>query len=476
MLAPWTILILGGLLGLLAWWGRVFPHRPLCLLLLVPTFLALWLIVMPGLWPVVLAVDIGLVVLAAIDLLSLAKARSFVVERHTGLVASLGKSHPVSLTLTNRSDRGQPVWVRDGAPDGLEAEPAEFTVDLPARSRSTLRYNLRASRRGAFDLTDVYLRVRSKWGLWQRMLKVPCASHLNVYPDLKQLGEYALLARTNRLSMMGLRRTRRIGQDNEFERLRDYTIDDNFKHIDWRSTARRNKLTVKDFQANQSQRVMFLVDCGRMMTGEAAGVSLLDHALNAMLLLSYVALRQNDQVGLMCFSNEIHSFLPPRGGDQLNRLLHAAYDRFPRMVESRYDEAFLHLAANVRKRTLMVLITNVVDEVNAHQIQQHLAAMSGRHLPLAVLLRDHALFDPLAAAEAVAPQLAALPPRAAAQTAVLPDVDLFRAAAAAEVLTWRRRVLADLAGSGVLLVDSFPEDLTAPLVNRYLEIKARHLL
>ncbi len=118
----------------------------------------------------------------------------------------------------------------------------------------------------------------------------------------------------------------------------------------------------------------------------------------------------------------------------------------------------------------------MVDEVNAHQIQQHLAAMSGRHLPLAVLLRDHALFDPLAAVEAAVPQINALPPRAAAQTAVLPDVDLFRAAAAAEVLTWRRRVLADMAGSGVLLVDSFPEDLTAPLVNRYLEIKARHLL
>jgi uncharacterized protein (DUF58 family) len=170
MLAPWTILILGGLLGLLAWWGRVFPHRPLCLLLLVPTFLSLWLIVMPGLWRVVLA---------AIDLFSLAKARSFAVERHTGLVVSLGKSHPVSLTLTNRSERGQSVWVRDGAPDGLEADPDEFTVDLPARSRSTLRYTLRASRRGAFDLTDVYLRVRSKWGLWQRMLRLPCASYEN---------------------------------------------------------------------------------------------------------------------------------------------------------------------------------------------------------------------------------------------------------------------------------------------------------
>ena len=101
-----------------------------------------------------------------------------------------------------------------------------------------------------------------------------------------------MLARTNRLSLMGVRRTRKIGQDNEFERLRDYTRDDNYKHIDWRSTARRSKLTVKDFQANQSQRLLFLIDCGRMMTNEADGLSLLDHALNAMLMLSYVALKQ----------------------------------------------------------------------------------------------------------------------------------------------------------------------------------------
>src|SRR5690606_17102243 len=225
-------------------------------------------------------------------------------------------------------------------------------------------------------------------------------SRINVYPDMKQLAEYALLARTNRLSLMGLRRTRRLGQDNEFERLRDYTLDDNYRHIEWRSTARRNKLTVKDFQANQSQRVVFLVDCGRMMTGTAGGISLLDHAFNAMLMLSYVALARNDQVGLVCFSNGIQKFVPPKGGKgQMNRLLHATYDQFPEMVESRYDEAFLHLAAHVRKRALVVLITNVVDEVNAHQISQHLSIQAGRHLPLGLLLRDHSVFRALDALE-----------------------------------------------------------------------------
>jgi uncharacterized protein (DUF58 family) len=257
---------------------------------------------------------------------------------------------------------------------------------------------------------------------------------------------------------MGVRRTRKIGQDHDFERLRDYTLDDNYKHIDWRATARRNKLTVKDFQTSQSQRIIFLMDCGRMMTNEAVGLSLLDHSLNAMLMLSFVALKQGDSVGLICFSDQIHTFVPPRGGmNQMNKLLHASFDRFPQLVESRYDQAFFYLSSHCRKRSLVVLMTNVIDEVNAHQVEQYLSTVVGRHLPLGVLMRDHQLFD---AADMPHPV----------------DLDLYRAAAAAEILTWRHQVLTDLEHKGVLSLDVFPEDMTAPLVNRYLEIKARHLL
>jgi uncharacterized protein (DUF58 family) len=246
--------------------------------------------------------------------------------------------------------------------------------------------------------------------------------------------------------------------DHDFERLRDYSQDDNYKHIDWRATARRRKLTVRDFQTSQSQRIIFLLDCGRMMSNEAVGISLLDHSLNALLMLSFVALKQGDAVGLICFSDQIHNYVPPRGGmSQMNRLLHASFNRFPQLVESRYDAAFLHLSSYCKKRSLVVLMTNVIDEVNAHQIQRYLTTLVGRHLPLGVLLRDHRLFD---AADQPHPQ----------------GVDLYCAAAAAEILTWRHQVLTDLQHQGVLALDVFPEDLTAPLVNRYLEIKARHLL
>ncbi|MEM8864625.1 MAG: DUF58 domain-containing protein [Planctomycetota bacterium] len=499
MLTVWLLLAFGVVLGLLAWLGSVYPHRPMVVVMLVPTVLAMAMVFLPGIWPLVAIVDGLLLLVVGIDLLSLARQESFSVERSVGLIASLGKMHPVELTVTNRSGRRQPVWVRDATPEGMTAQPDEFCVVLSPLSRSVLRYQLRPQRRGEFFLDHAYLRVASRWGFWQRQLAEPCQSRVNVYPDMKQLGEYAILARTNRLSQMGLRRTRRIGQDNEFERLRDYTLDDNYKHIDWRSTARRNKLTVRDFQANQSQRIVFLVDCGRMMTGEAAGMSLLDHALNAMLMMAYVALQKSDQVGLMCFSDGIHSFTPPKGGrEQMNHLLHAAYNRFPAMVESRYDEAFLHLASHVRKRTLVVLITNVVDEVNASGVLRHLKTISGRHLPLAVLLRDHALFDavdqvedyfdpatpsPTALGESTTagpsldnPFLTSGSTATATAAPPLSDERLFHAAAAAEILNWRRHVLADMETSGVLLVDEFPENLTAPLVNRYLEAKARHLL
>jgi hypothetical protein len=141
----------------------------------------------------------------------------------------------------------------------------------------------------------------------------------------------------------------------------------------------------------------------------------------------------------------------------MNQLLHASFDRFPELVESRYDEAFLYLNTHCKKRSLVVMVSNIIDEVNAHQIESYLRNLVGRHLPLGVLLRDRRLFD-------------------AADREPTDEIELFQGAAAAEILTWRHQVLRDLENHGVLALDVFPEDMTAPLVNSYLEIKARHLL
>ncbi|PQO44936.1 DUF58 domain-containing protein [Blastopirellula marina] len=404
------------------------------------------------------ALNLLVVFIAAFDLVSLPRAKHFTAERDTSRIASLLKKQKVVLTITYKGPLSVHLTAKDDVPQQFQAVPEQFEMDLEPRSRTTVHYEMEPTHRGSFRMDTVYLQVDSRLRFWKKIIKLPVHVAISVYPDMKQLAEYALLARTNRLSLVGVRRTRKVGQDHDFERLRDYTRDDNYKHIDWRSTARRRKLTVREFQTSQSQRIIFMIDCGRMMTNEADGISLLDHAFNAMLMMGFVALRQGDSVGAILFSDRVHKYVPPKSGaSQMNHLLHASYDQFPDLVESRYDEAFMHLRTNCRKRSLVVLITNVIDEVNSHQVEQYLTTLVGRHLPLGVLLRDERLFD-------------------AADNDRMYGSDLFRAAAAAEILTWRHHVLTDLSHKGVLALDVFAEDLTANLVNQYLEIKARHLL
>ena len=443
---------------LIAWRLRTYPTPRLVQVFLFPALATAVLPWWPAAWRLLLAVDALVLFVAIVDLPTLPRDRFFSVQRKMGRTSSLRRRHAVELTVENHSRGRIHADVRDDVDPILAPDEETFQVTIPAQSRVSVQYEVRASRRGAFRFARVYLRTFSMLGLWQHHFSKPEESTLNVYPDMKQLSQYAVLARTDRLNLLGMRRIRRVGMEHDFERLRDYTIDDNYKFIDWRSTARRQKLTVKDFQASQSQRLIFLVDCGRMMTNEAAGLSLLDHGFNALLMLAHVALSRNDSVGMITFSDRIHGFVPPRSGmSQMNRLLHAAFDRFPRLVESRYDEAFRYLNTRCRRRSLVILLTNLIDEVNSLRVEAYLSNLTGRHLPMGVLLRDHRLFDPVEVEE---PE----------------QVNLFEAGAAAHILSWRRQVIRDLESKGVLSLDVFPEQMTAPLVNRYLEIKARNLL
>jgi len=458
---PWLLfIVLTAPLVMVAWRLKAYPTWSWMAMLAASLVLSLLAAFVSAWAAVVLLIDSVLVTLVVADLMILMTAtrRGVYAERDVARTASLGVELPSEITLRNDTPVRLRGVVCDDLPIDFTCHPAQHRLDLPPRALVTMRRKLMPGRRGAFTLEHVYLSLQSPLRLWVRQVKLNVVSRLNVYPDMKQISDYALLARTNRLSLIGVRRTRRIGQDSEFERLRDYTRDDTYRHIDWRSTARRGKLTVRQFQSDQSQRVIFLLDCGRMMTNQREGFSLLDHALNSMLMMSYVALAQGDEVGMLCFSDSVHSYLPPRGGaSQMNRLLQAGFDQFPRMVESRYDDAFLYLSNHCKRRSLVVFTTSVIDEVNATQIVDYLANLTGRHLPLGVLIRDRQMFD------------AADSPDGGPQ-------NMYAAAAAADILLWRHERIVDLQHRGVLVVDAFPEDLAAPMVNEYLRIKAKHLL
>lgn len=459
-LTPWTALLamVVPLLALMVGTGT-YPTRRLGVAFAVPAIATLMMAAMPSWWwLVVVALDGLLIVIALVDLISIASVRHLSVERTMARVASLGGWHPVELTVSYRGQRPLRLQITDDSAGGLRIDPPIHSCTLAKNSRTSLFHKMLPYRRGSFQLEYVYLSLLSRASLWRRTRKLPAASTLHVYPNIQQISEYALLARTGRLSLIGVRRTRRAGQENNFERLRDYQSDDNYKHIDWRSTARRQKLTVRQFQADQSQRIIFLLDCGRMMTNQYADMSLVDYSLNSILLLSYVALSQGDSVGLICFSDRIHNYVPPAGGKrQMNRLLHAGFDQFPQLVQSRFDNAFLYLSTHCRRRSLVVLVTNVIDQVNADQIQNYMGNLIGCHLPLLVLLRDHSLFQ---YADNPAPD----------------EAVLYRSAAASQLLLWRNHVIRRVQASGSFALDVFPEEMTSPLVNKYLQIKAQHLL
>lgn len=465
---PWVILLVAAIpLVLMILFARVFPTKRVILISLLPLaafaglpFVSTFLPGAAGWWVLlVLALAVFVTLLVLADLVTLLfTSHSLVAERQLARVGSLGNPHITNLSIENRSWRDLRVEVSEDVLEGLAVSSPSETVKAPKSKRTKLQFALTPHRRGAFQLEKVYLRVFSFLGMWHHQSSHDCKSDLYVYPDIKQIAKYALLARTNRLTQIGVRRTRRIGQDNDFERLRDYQQDDNYKHIDWRTSARRQKLTVKQFQTDQSQRVIFLLDCGRMMTNEYERLSLLDYALNSILMLSYVALDQGDSVGMVCFSDKVHKFVPPAGGKkQMNRILHAGFNQFPRLVQSRFDDAFLYLSHHCRKRSLVVLVTNVIDEVNSQQVQNYMQNLIGCHLPLLVLLRDHRIFD---AADNPAPDPAVL----------------YRSAAACQLLLWRDQVIRQMRASGGLALDVFPDEMTSPLVNQYLEVKARHML
>ncbi len=459
-ITPWTVLALClAPLLLLIIFKKVFPTKRLAWLASIPFILALPTPWASAWWWIIPSFAGAVVALIAVgDLFSLPQLSHVHVLRTMTRVASLGNHHTAEFSVDNRGKRPIRIELAEDRSDGLQTEPNIHHLSLQPGKRVTVQHSITPHRRGAFQLENAYSQLLSLRGFWKRQHVFSCPGQLHVYPDIKQIGEYALLARTNRLSQIGVRRTRRAGQDNDFERLRDYQQDDNYKHIDWRASARRQKLTVKQFQTDQSQRVIFMLDCGRMMTNEYDGLSLLDYALNSVLMLSYVALHQGDSVGMICFSDKIHTYVPPAGGKrQMNRILHAGFNQFPTLVQSRFDEAFLYLSTHCRRRSLVVLVTNVIDQVNANQVQNYMQNLIGCHLPLLVLLRDHRIFE---SADNPAPD---------------PSV-LCRSAAASQILVWRDQVIRRMRATGSLTLDVFPDQMTSPLVNQYLEIKARHML
>lgn len=435
----------------------MIPSLRFVLLALAPLAVSVAAVMMPSLVRPMLGLDALLLLVAALDAL-FARGRLVRVEREAPKVLSVGRDNAVKLHLRSLSSRPLAVSVTDDLPDQARAADLPATVELGPRGRATVTYHVRPLLRGSYALGAHHVRYPSPLGLWLRQLRLPAEDAVRVYPDVKAVRTYELLARQNREAAL-MRAVRLRGGESEFERLRDYIKDDEFRTIDWKATARRQRLIAREYQQERNQSIVCLVDCGRLMTTESGGLSNLDHALNAVLMMSHVAARSGDHVGLVAYDTKVRAFVPPAGGSRATqRLIQATYDLHAGMVEPDHRAAFDFLSRRVRRRALVILFTQVIDDVAAGTVLRLMRGVGSRHLPLCALFRDGAL-----------DAMVESPPSADAS-------DLYRRGAAAEAIIWRDRLVRDLKAGGALVLHTLPGRLTPSLVNRYLEIKAQQML
>jgi uncharacterized protein (DUF58 family) len=434
----------------------MIPSRILVLALLVPLALGLAAAAEPGLlWPM-LAGDGAIAVAALLDALLSRGARVTVVRR-CDPVFSIGRSNRVTLELRSHARRTLDVQVTDDLFDHASAPELPLSVRLPPRGRATVSYEVVPGRRGAHTLGDHHVRFGSLLGLWIRQLHLRDAQAVRVYPDVQAVRAYELLAHTDRASEL-VRAIRRHGGESEFECLREYSRDDEYRAIDWKATARRHKVISRQYQLERNQSIVFALDCGRLMTEPIAGIPMFDHALNSALMLAWVAARAGDHIGAFAFADDVRSFVAPAGGaDVVRRLVRSTFDVHPSLVETDFRAAFVRLGAQLRKRSLIVLFTQVIDDRAAAELLNVTRSLAPRHLVLCVLLRDPGL-DALAR-----------PTAGDAET-------LYTAAAAAELLSWRDRLVRELQRARALVLDVAPAAITPQLLQRYLDIKVRQLL
>ncbi|MCI0486026.1 MAG: DUF58 domain-containing protein [Blastocatellia bacterium] len=408
--------------------------------------------------------DVALITFAVIDYIVSESASSFQVEREMEDRFAMGAENRVTIKITNRAPRPVTFRIKDEYPPDMELlSPREVYLTVPAGRSRMWSYNLLPTMRGSYSFGNTAVRFRSRLGLLWRQVHYPTASGslktaVKVYPDIREAKKNELYAHRNRRPDPGLRRMRLRGHGREFESLRDFVIGDEIRHISWAATARRGKLITRQYTIERSQNVVVMLDTGRLMTARIGKLSKLDHAINAALSIAYVAASGGDNVGLVAFSRRVISYLPPhRGHDQINRLMEALYKIEPQMIEPSYARAFNFFSTNCHRRSLVVILTDLVDRDASAELLAHTSKLVPRHLPLIVTIGDTDLRELV---------------RANPDT----SADVYRQSVAEEILRQREEALSRIRHAGGLALDVPARHLSLELVNKYLEVKERGLL
>jgi len=338
------------------------------------------------------------------------------------------------------------------------ALPAETSL-LDRNDRISFPLTITGRARGAFQLGPVALSILSPWKLIRRSIIYSLDDTISIVPSIAGAGRYRLLAAQHRLRTAGQRVIRRRGAGTSFANLRDYVTGDDPRHIDWKATARRHRLISREFTVEQGQTIMIAIDCGRMMTQLAGDRPRFEYALASALTLADIGLSTGDRVGLIAFDSLVRSYIAPaRSPGTLGAIRDALTGVTATMTEPDYAAAFRTLTERNRRRSLIVLFTDVIDVRSSRAVIALTARSAERHLPLVVALRN----EQLVAAAIPSPGVS--------------DEETYESTAAEELLSARDEALQSMRQAGVAVLDTAPTAMTAALINKYLEIKERTAL
>lgn len=401
----------------------------------------------------------GLVAVTAVEYVSTPGAEKISARRIVPRRLAIGTDNEIRIEVLSRYPRRLHVTLRDEPPDEWERRDVFFHGIVAPRRPWIQVYSVVPPRRGDYLFHDLNVACRGVWwGLVEKRFVVAAGAPVKVYPNYKQVHRFTLMAHRRKLNDFGIRPIRRYGEGTDFESLREYTPDDEYRRIDWNASARVGRVIVRQHQVERSQPLMMVLDCGRLMGTMGGSLSRLDHAVHAALMLAHLSMRQDDQVGVLVFDDRVRQHIRPRRHrGQLAQILESVYALQSDPVESNYSDAFEFYRMKQKRRSLAVVFTDVIDRRASRLLTDAMKSLYPRHLPLCVLMKDQAL-ERIVQEQSQAPE----------QT--------FRKAAAAEVLLEREEVIADLRNHGVLVLDVLPGQLTVSLMNQYLAIKSRGLL
>jgi len=438
--------------------GGLAPQPRLLWAIATGAMLIALAVVSPAIGVIAVIYHAGLLVVAARDLALLPGRSGYIARRVMPEPFSLGEREEVSVIVENLAAAGLLATVADHAPSDLRPEPREVGGRFDRNGRLQLSYRTTSPKRGAYRFGPIDLQISRDSGWWRRQVRLQHPQEVAVFPNVVAIKRIQLSLRRGLRAMTGLRRARPPGASTAFAGLRDYVRGDDMRRVSWTATARRDRPVVVEVEAERGQQVMIAIDCGRLMTAPAGDLDKLDHAINAALMLAWVAQSYGDRVGLMTFDDRIKAFIKPeRGSLQLRRITEALYSVQPDYVEPDFGHAMTHLALRIGRRSMIVVLTDVQDPQASRELVAHCLRLAARHLVLVVAMSDPAMV-------------------AARDAPVTSASRAYEWAAAEEFMASRRESFELLRRGGVLGLDVVAGSLSPALVERYLELKERALL